>query len=156
MSVAPLKRTIHVSVAPAKAFDLFTSQMGDWWPKGKTVGKKPHVAIVVEPKPGGKWAERDEDGIETQWGKVLAWEPPGRLLLGWQLDGQFQYDPELLTEVELTFTPMEGGTLVALEHRNLERFGLDAARMAEALGSGWATRLSDFGAAASQPDTIAF
>ena len=80
MSIAPIVRTIQVKAPPARAFDLFTSRIGDWWPKG--IGKAPHVAIVMEPRVGGRWFERDADGNETQWGKVLSWEPPARLLHG--------------------------------------------------------------------------
>ncbi len=58
---------------------------------------------------------------------MLAWEPPGRALLGWRLNNAFEYDPELVTEVELTFAPAPGGTVVTLEHRDLHGFG-DAAR----------------------------
>lgn len=119
--------------------------MADWWPKGRTVGKNPHVAIIAEPRAGGQWFERDADGEKCHWGKVLAWEPPSRLLLGWQLNANFTFDPDLLTEVELTFTPVEGGgTLVTLEHRHLERFGADAARVAEQLGGGWPGFLANY------------
>jgi len=145
MSIAPIIRTVQVTAEPARAFELFATRMGDWWPKGGTVGKKHHVAVVIEPRDGGRWYERDEDGVEAQWGKVLAWEPPGRLLLGWQLDRTFAYDPDFVTEVELTFAPAEGGgTLVTLEHRNLERFGANAASHAEKLRNGWPTRVDDF------------
>ena len=145
MSIAPINRSVRVKADPSRAFELFTTRMGEWWPKGQTPGGKPHVAIIVEPRVGGRWAERDEGGVETQWGKVLAWEPPGRLLLGWQLNGQFAYDPNLLTEVELTFAPGEGGgTLVTLEHRDLERFGTDAPRLAALINGGWGGRLDDF------------
>jgi uncharacterized protein YndB with AHSA1/START domain len=145
MSIAPIVRTVQVKAAPARAFDLFATQMEHWWPKGRTIGKSPHVAIIVEPRAGGRWFERDADGNETRWGKVLAWEPPSRLLLGWQIDCQWGYDPDILTEVELTFAPAEGGgTLVTLEHRNLERFGADAARHAEKLRGGWPAHLADF------------
>jgi len=66
-------------------------------------------------------------------------------LLGWQIDHTWRYDPALLTEVELTFAPTDtGGTRVTLEHRNLERFGSDAARHAERLGGGWPARLAEF------------
>jgi uncharacterized protein YndB with AHSA1/START domain len=92
-----------------------------------------------------RWFERDESGAETDWGDVLAWDPPTRLLLAWRLTTQWLYDPDLLTEVELTFAPAEGGgTLVTLEHRNLERFGADAARHAETLGGGWPGFLGEF------------
>src|SRR5205085_3767289 len=122
------------------AFDLFVTHMGEWWPKGHSIGKAPHVAVVVEPRTGGRWFERDADGRETHWGKVLAWEPPSRLLLAWQIGSDWGFDPNLLTEVELTFEPARGGgTLVTLEHRDLERFGTDAVRHAGLLGGGWPT-----------------
>ena len=145
MTIAPIVHKIQVKAAPARAFTLFTEHFSDWWPKDKTIGTNPFVAVVVEPQPGGRWFERDAEGNETNWGKVLAWEPPGRLLLGWQINTQWQYDPDFLTELELTFVPAEtGGSLVTLEHRNLERFGADAARMAETLGGGWPTFLDIF------------
>jgi Activator of Hsp90 ATPase homolog 1-like protein len=145
MSIAPIIRTVQVTAEPARAFELFATRMGDWWPKGGTVGKKHHVAVVIEPRDGGRWYERDEDGVEAQWGKVLAWEPPGRLLLGWQLDSNFAYDPDFVTEVELTFASTEGGgTRVTLEHRNLERFGANAESHAEKLRNGWPTRVDAF------------
>ena len=145
MSIAPIIRSVTVKAPPARAFDLFASQMERWWPKGRTIGAKPHVAIVVEPRAGGQWLERDEDGTETHWGKVLAWDPPARLLLAWQINSQWTYDPDFETEVELTFAPAEGGgTLVTLEHRKLERFGADAEKMAGQLGGGWPGYLGNF------------
>ena len=144
MSIAPVVHTVHVKQSPERAFALFTAQMGRWWPKGKTPGRS-HRDIIVEPREGGKWMECSDDGHERQWGCVLAWEPPARLVIGWQLNAQFTYDPALLTEVELTFTEAaEGGTLVRLEHRNLDRFGADADRMAASVRPGWAERLRDF------------
>lgn len=151
MSIAPIVHTIQVKAAPDRAFDLFAAHMGHWWPKGGAIGKNPHVAVLVEPRAGGRWLERDAEGNETPWGKVLAWEPPSRLLLGWQVNCDWGYDPDLLTEVELTFAPAEGGgTRVTLEHRNLERFGADAQRHVEKLRGGWPTRLAEFAAYAGR------
>ena len=145
MSIAPILHSVEVKAPPARAFDLFTAYMGQWWPRGRTIGRNPHADIVVEPHEGGRWFERDDEGNETQWGKVLAWEPPGRLLLGWQLSSDWSYDPELLTEVELSFAPLEGGgTRVTLEHRNLERFGKDAEAHIAKLEGGWPMRLGHF------------
>ena len=145
MSIAPVLRSVQVKASPARAFDLFATRMTEWWPRGRTLAKSPHAAIILEPHEGGKWGERDAEGNETRWGKVLAWEPPARLLLGWQINCDWGYDPDLLTELELTFAPAAGGgTLVTLEHRNLERFGADAARHAEKLGAGWPERLTEF------------
>src|SRR5579872_6101873 len=124
MTIAPIVKTLTVQAPPERAFAAFTGRMGAWWPKGQTVGAKPHAEVVMEPRAGGRWFERDAEGAETQWGKVLAWEPPGRVLLAWQLNGQWAFDPDFVTELELTFTPARaGGTEVRLEHRNLERFG---------------------------------
>ncbi len=89
MSVAPIVCTVQVKAAPARAFVLFATHMEHWWPKGRTIGKNPHTAIIVESRAGGRWFERDAYGNEAHWGKVLEWEPPSRLLLGWQISCQW-------------------------------------------------------------------
>jgi uncharacterized protein YndB with AHSA1/START domain len=145
MSIAPLLHSVEVKAAPHRAFELFTGCMGQWWPRGKTVGRNPHVDVVMEPREGGRWFERDEQGNETEWGKVLAWEPPSRVLLAWQLNTEWSYDPNLITEVELSFVQLAGGgTRVTLEHRNLERFGKDAAAHSDKLRGGWPTLVGHF------------
>ena len=145
MSIAPIVRSVVVKVNAARAFELFTSRMQDWWPRGKTIGREPHVELVIEPWVEGRWFERDAHGQETQWGKVLAWEPPHRLLLGWQIGTDWAYHADLLTEVELNFKSLaSAGTMVTLEHRQLERLGSDAARHRELLDGGWPTLLEQF------------
>ncbi|MGI8841708.1 MAG: SRPBCC family protein [Caulobacteraceae bacterium] len=152
MTIAPIEKTVTVNAPPARAFAMFTRDIGAWWPKGKTLGAKPHAAIVIEPRAGGRWFERDDDGAETPWGKVLAWDPPTRLLLGWQLDASFKYDADFLTEVELTFAAeSEGKTRVTLVHRDLERFGDSAEKVAASIGEGWPARLRDFADYAEHP-----
>jgi uncharacterized protein YndB with AHSA1/START domain len=145
VSIAPILHSVEVKAPPERAFELFTASMGQWWPRGKTIGRNPHADVVIEPREGGRWFERDEHGHETQWGKVLAWEPPSRLLLGWQINTQWGYDPALLTELELSFVPLAGGgTRVMLEHRNLERFGKDAQAHASRINEGWPTMVGHF------------
>ena len=145
MSIAPVVKSVTVKTSPERAFELFTGRWRDGGRSDRRVGESPHVAIVVEPRAGGRWFESDAEGVETNWGKVLAWEPPTRLLLGWQLDSRFAYDPEFLTEVELTFAPdAGGGSILTLEHRNLERYGDDAEKIAGLLGGGWPTCLAGF------------
>ena len=132
MSIAPIVRTIQVKAPPARAFELFATRMADWWPKGRTVGKKPHVAIIAEPRAGGHWFERDADGDEMPLGQGAGLGAAVAAAVRLAAQRHFTYDPDFLTEVELTFAPVEGGgTMVTLEHRNLERFGADAARVAE-------------------------
>lgn len=145
MTIAPIERTVTVKAPPSRAFEAFTTDMVRWWPKAHNIAAKPFAAIVLEPRPGGRWFERAEDGAETNWGKVLAWEPPGRLLLAWQIGGDWKFDSDLVTEVELTFAGTEdGATKVTLTHRNLERFGDSAQKMADQLGGGWGGLLQGF------------
>jgi uncharacterized protein YndB with AHSA1/START domain len=145
MSIAPIVRTVETQAPPARAFDIFTRRMAEWWPRGKTIGKTPHAAVVMEPHVGGRWFEIDAAGQETLWGDVLAWEPPRRLVLAWRINQNWTYDPAFLTEVEMTFAPLDdGGTRVTLEHRDLERFGADAATHAATLNSGWPGLLDAF------------
>jgi uncharacterized protein YndB with AHSA1/START domain len=152
MTIAPVVVSMTVKAPPERAFELFAGQMGRWWPKGMTIGESPHADIVVEPFAGGRWFKRSEGGQEASWGKVLAWEPPRRLLLGWQLNSAFAYDPDLLTEVELTFEAAGGGgTKVTLEHRNLERFGADAQKVADQVGGGWPRLVGAFAQFADNP-----
>src|ERR1700760_734453 len=90
----------------------FGSQLPCTWNIGgrrADLRQEPHVAIVVQPRPGGRWFGRGAPGHETHWGKVLAWEPPSRLLPGWQINSEWTCDPDFLTKVELTFTPAENG-----------------------------------------------
>lgn len=145
MSITPVKCSVEVKAPAARAFKLFADNMGAWWPRGKTPASNPHVDLVIEPRKDGRWFERDAHGNETPWGRVLSWEPPRRLLLGWQLDHQFRFNASLLMEVEILFEELTGGgTRVSLEHRNLEQLGADAETFAGKVRSGWPTRMENF------------
>ena len=143
---APIRKSIRVDVAPARAFEIFTTGMARWWLKTHTINptKSPIKEIALEPRAGGRWFERGEDGSECNWGKVLAWEPPTRLLLAWQINGRWQFDPALITEVDIRFTPDGNGTRVELEHRKLEALGDQAEAMAQAFTGGWGVLLDSF------------
>ena len=105
MTIAPIVRSVSVAVPPERAFSLFAGDIGRWWSPNMHVAPEPFTEIVIEPRAGGRWFERDAAGAECQWGSVLAWEPPARLLLAWQLDASFTFDPDLITEVYVTFYP---------------------------------------------------
>ena len=109
---APVRKSIFVDASPSHAFDVFANGIGRWWPKTHKIGPADLDRPVIEPKAGGRWYELDVDGTECEIGKVAAWEPPARLLLVWQLTPEFSYDPDLITEVEVTFTPEGSGTRV--------------------------------------------
>lgn len=124
-------KTVRVSAPLALAFEVFVGQQ--WWPVETHHLAHPHgCEVVLEPFTGGRWYERDADGTETDWGTVLAWQPPHRLLLTWQVSSSWTYekDPALGSEIEVTFTSEDPHTTrVDFTHRRLERYGAQAERM---------------------------
>ena len=138
IKLAPVQKTLVVKSDVERAFTVFTSRMGSWWPRSHSTASSPLVDVIVEPRAGGRWYERGEDGSETEWGKVLRWEPPAKVVLAWQLDGRWKYNPACVTEVEINFTALGAQqTRVDLEHRHLERLGDNASAVRELLNSGW-------------------
>ena len=149
-TVAPVKKAITVAVPPSRAFEAFTQQMGSWWKPDYTIAESPFVDVRVEPHEGGRWFEVDADGKECQWGRVMVWEPPTRVVLAWQITGTWAYDPGFETELEIRFVEVgPDATRVELEHRNLERYGEAAASIRDQFDSdaGWAGLLELFAAA---------
>jgi uncharacterized protein YndB with AHSA1/START domain len=147
--VEPVFKTIRVKAPPARAFEVFTAGMTRWWVKSHSINptKSPQLQVVMEPRVGGRWYERGEDGSECDWGRVLLWEPPRRVVLAWQINARWTFDPSLVTELDVQFEAQaDGSTEVSLEHRNLERFGADAATVRESIGSemGWGGLLGAF------------
>jgi Activator of Hsp90 ATPase homolog 1-like protein len=127
-----VRKTIVVNADIRHAFEVFTQNMGQWWPKEHHIGGSPMVAVVVEPRSGGRWYEKDEDGSECDWGTVLRWDPPNGLILSWHLNGDFEFvaDISRASEVEVRFTTeAEGRTRVELEHRYFERHGESGDRL---------------------------
>jgi DNA-binding transcriptional ArsR family regulator/uncharacterized protein YndB with AHSA1/START domain len=124
-------KTVQVNAPLAVAFDVFAEQ--SWWPLETHHLAHPHGReVILEPFAGGRWFERAADGTETDWGTVLAWQPPYRLLLTWQVSPAwtFETDPARGSEIEVTFTQeSQDITRVDFTHRRLERYGPDADRM---------------------------
>jgi uncharacterized protein YndB with AHSA1/START domain len=143
---APVRRSVLVHCSPEHAFEVFTAGFDRWWPRGHSIGDSPLKEARLEPGVGGRWLAIHEDGSVAQWGDVLVWEPPARLVLAWRINGDWKCDPDFLTEVEVNFTPEGDGVRVTLEHRNLERFGEQAEKVAESIGSegGWGGILKAF------------
>ena len=126
---AAIRRSVTVPTSQEHAFEVFTAQLGSWWPKEYHVGTSHMADFVIEPQAGGRWYELGVDGVQCDTGRVLAFEPPRRLVLAWHLNGQWQFDPDPAhaSEVEVRFIA-EGPsqTRLELEHRALERHGADA------------------------------
>ena len=140
-----IRKQLTVEAPLDRAFRVFTANMGAWWPKEHHIGKAALADCVIEPKVNGRWYERGEDGSQCDWGKVLTWDPPRRLVLAWQLNPEFKYDPSLVTEVQVSFTALgPRRTQVDFEHRNLERFGAAAERLRKDMDQGWGQILESF------------
>lgn len=142
---APIRKTLEVRASLEKAFAVFTDGFDRWWPRSHSIGASPLKRAVLEPGVGGRWYGLGEDGSEADWGEVLAWEPPERLLLAWRINGRWTYDPAVATEVEVRFTDLGGGmTRVDFEHRHLERLGEGADQTSESMRGGWDGILDGF------------
>src|SRR5262245_9495924 len=148
-----VRKVVSVKAPPAVAWRVFTAQMGTWWPLAfYKIGKVAAVDAVMEPRAGGRWYERGEDGSTCDWGSVLLWEPPARLVLSWDITADWQFDPSLKTEIEVRFIA-EGpnGTRVELEHRRLDRYGARRDEMREIFDKtgDWGRLLEAFAARAA-------
>ena len=81
-----VRRTVTVETTQARAFDVFVNQLSRWWPlESHVIGEKPAQAAIVEGRAGGRWFERDKNGVEGEWGHVVSIDPPNRVVLAWQL-----------------------------------------------------------------------
>jgi uncharacterized protein YndB with AHSA1/START domain len=143
-------RTSIVAEAPIeRAFAVFTEGIGSWWPPEHHILEGELAEMVFEPRVGGHVYDRAVDGSECRWARVLAYEPPERFVISWDINMQWQIetDPDKTSEVEVVFFA-EGPnrTRVELEHRNLERHGEGWERMRDSVGSpdGWEIGLRRF------------
>jgi uncharacterized protein YndB with AHSA1/START domain len=145
-----IKRTLTVNAPIERCFKVFTEGFDSWWPRSHHIGAADMKVAILEGKPGGRWYERGVDGSECDWGKVLAYEPPHRLVVTWQLDSEFTFDPDEAhaSEVEVRFVAVAPRTtLVELEHRHIDRSRGDWRKMVQGVSGegGWASLLQGFG-----------
>lgn len=155
----PIRQSTMVRSSREHTFDVFVSTIGQWWPlQPYSAGKERVRTVHVEPRVEGRVYEQWDDGTECDWGRLLAWEPPARLVMTWDMT-------PAPTEVELTFTVLGPAlTRVAVEHRGWEalsdaQLGEDCARPGGYAGGafvrGWEEILGRLTAAAEAgaPDT---
>lgn len=121
-----VRKQVVVNAAIMQAFMAFTERFGDFKPPEHNLLHAPIAETVFEPRVGGHIVDRAADGSECRWARILAYEPPHRVVFSWDIGPQWQVetDPELTSEVEVRFVA-EGPnrTRVELEHRHLDRHG---------------------------------
>ncbi|UYG05442.1 SRPBCC family protein [Halomonas sp. LR3S48] len=137
--------TVHEVVLPLsrdQAFQLFTKRFAAWWPAEYTWSQSTLDTIGIEPRQGGRCTEEGPHGFQVDWGRVLAWEPPERLLMTWQIGPNRvpQPDPAYASTVEVRFH--ENGpnaTRLVLNHSDFRNHGDGAEEYRDAMASeyGW-------------------
>ncbi|MBN9077921.1 MAG: SRPBCC family protein [Rhizobiales bacterium] len=146
---ASVKHFIEVEAPIARAFKVFTEQFGRFKPREHNLLSVPIADTVFEPRVGGHIYDRGLDGSECRWARVLAYEPPRRLLLSWNISPRWQIEtePEKTSEWEVRFIAVtENRTRVEIEHRHLERHGEGWEGLREGVGGdqGWPLYLRRF------------
>jgi uncharacterized protein YndB with AHSA1/START domain len=140
-TITPVRKSLRVECTPERAFEVFTAEVGTWWPtRTHSIHKEGVTGVVLEQREGGEMYELAEGGEREHWGRVTAWEPPRRLVLAWHVNPE-RAGP---TEIEVTFTPEDDGTRVVLEHRNWEAAGEGAEEMRNNYDGGWDLVLAPF------------
>jgi uncharacterized protein YndB with AHSA1/START domain len=149
MTITSFQRTVTVNAPIERAFRVFTESFNTWWPQHHHIRSVDLAEAVLEARPGGRWYERSVDGGECDWGQVVVFAPPHRLVLSWQINGSFEYDPDPThaSEIEVLFADLGSGqTRVDFEHRAFERHGADGQRVHDGVtgAGGWPRIVDDY------------
>ena len=147
--IDPLELSYEIRCSPEHAFEVWTTRLSTWWPKGHSASGNPDTLVVLEPRHGGRIYERTPDGAEIDWGEITEWSPPRRLGYTWHI-GRDRGDA---TDVELTFVDLgDGTTRLDIVHTGWEHLGVDGAVFRAANTSGWNALVPSLVAAAEAGD----
>jgi uncharacterized protein YndB with AHSA1/START domain len=140
-----LRLSHEIRCTPEHAFDVWTTRLSTWWPKGHSASGDPDTVVTLEPGLGGRIFERTSDGREIDWGEITEWSPPHRLGYRWHITR----DAVQATDVELTFVDLgDGRTRLDIVHSGWERLGEEAEAWRTANTGGWNALVPVFRAAA--------
>jgi len=132
--IEPLRKQLKVGLSQEQAFRLFAEGMHKWWPLPKhSVGGEQAESCYFEGWVGGRIMEVLKDGSESEWGKVLTWDPYQLVKFSWY-PGQ---TADTAQEVSVSFSEIDGGTLVDLVHVGWETLGARAQATRAAYDDGW-------------------
>lgn len=144
---ASVKHSIVVEAPIERAFKVFTEEFDSIKPRDHNLLRVPIAETVFERRVGGHVYDRGTDGSECRWARVLAYDPPHRLLLSWDISPRWQIetDPNRASEWEVRFTAeTESRTRVEIEHRKLERHGEGWEGVRDGVDRGWPVYLERF------------
>jgi uncharacterized protein YndB with AHSA1/START domain len=144
-----VRTTIVVDAPLDRAFSIFTDGFGSWFPREYNLLPVDIAERTFEPREGGRICDRGVDGSECHWGRVLAYEPPNRVVFSWDISPRWEVetDPDKTSEVEVRFVEeAPDRTRLELEHRNLDRHGEGWEQIRESVGGegGWPRCLRAF------------
>lgn len=146
---AVVHRSVIVEASIERAFSVFTERFGDFKPPEHNMLGAPIAETVFESHVGGHIYDRGTDGSECRWARVLAFEPPDRVVVSWDISPYWQVETDLdhTSEVEVRFVAESPErTRVELEHRNIERHGpgWESVRDGVADDGGWTLYLDRY------------
>jgi uncharacterized protein YndB with AHSA1/START domain len=149
-----VRASVLVEAPIERAFKVFTEDIGTWWSPDHHILEGDLAGMVFEPRVGGHIYDRATDGRECRWARVLAYEPPRRVVFSWDINNQWQIETahDKSSEIEVSFrTEGPDRTRVELEHRHLDRHGEGWESHRDAVGSpdGWQVGLDAFARAAA-------
>jgi uncharacterized protein YndB with AHSA1/START domain len=124
--VTQVRHDVVVNAPLDKAFRVFTERFGDFKPREHNLLSVPIAETVFEARVGGHIYDRGEDGSVCKWARIVAFEPPNRVVFTWDIGPTWQVETDLsrTSEVEVRFTAeSDERTRVELEHRHIERHG---------------------------------
>jgi uncharacterized protein YndB with AHSA1/START domain len=148
-ATAVVRRQIVVNAPIDRAFTAFTERFGEFKPPEHTLLDVPVTATVFEPRVGGHIYDVGADGSECRWARILAYDPPTRVVFSWDIGPTWQIEtnPGLTSEVEIRFVAESPSrTRVELEHRHIDRHGpgWESIRDGVDTDSGWPLYLSRY------------
>ena len=153
--VEPIRKSIVVNTGVERAFALFINQFDAIKPREHNLLSVPIAETVFEPCAGGHVYDVGIDGSRCEWSRVLAYEPPSRVVISWDIGPtwQLEADPAKTSEVEVRFiAESDDRTRVELEHRHLDRHGEGWQAVADGVDgdAGWPLYLSRYGDLAAE------
>jgi uncharacterized protein YndB with AHSA1/START domain len=145
-ALAPVVKSVTVALPLEAAFRLFTDDASRWWPlTTHSVFGDAAASCRLEGQVGGRFYEVHRDGTQqAEWGRVLAWEPPRRVLFSFY-PGR---NPDTAQQVEVLFQPDAAGTRITLTHHGWEQLGQASEKLRAGYDEGWAFVLAQYAAAA--------